>query len=618
MLSALRPLLPALALAAALLAVPVSAQDASLTLQVVSVTDAGYPKAQAVVSVEDTTSAAAPALTPDNVTVSLNGAPARVLGAQLASSVTTPLDVLFLVDVSGSMAGGPLALVKDAAKRFIAELAPQDRVAVIAFSDQVRLLQDYTTDHAAASGVIDGLQAGGNTALYEATAGAALKAATSPASRRAIILLSDGADFGSSGKVSRQQAIDAAAKAGVPFFAIGEGNDIDRAYLQQVAAASNGRYLEAPDPKQLGDLYAGIARLLRSQYVITFDTSAVHAAGTVPIAISIRSGSRTATAGASYQAPAPPAASVSIEGIQAGESLTGRRTITARVGGGQAVSRVTFQVDGKTVAAVAAPPYTYTYDPAAFGGGSHELSVTAQAATGSVSSKVAFLSSPPTAPAGHGLSPMLLAAAAAGAILLAACALLVLVRLRRRHTAAEPSPALIEPFRTATPMPLPVVAEPEPEPVVEKVEEPRGLLVSRGGASVGSEYIVGGSPVSIGSGARCAVRIADRGLSGVEARVWVRNGQLMLHRITSLNAIANEEVSGGWSILGPGDTFQLGPHTFEFRLLPVPEPERDTSDIPNVLRDPDRPAPEPSRLRLSGLMPRNDLNIPADRDERAG
>src|SRR5574340_592844 len=132
-----------------------SAQDASLSVQVPSVTDAGYPKAQAILTVEDSSSEQPPALTKDDINVTVAGAAAPVLDAKLASSETTPLDVLFLIDVSGSMAGQPLASVKQAAKGFIDQLAPQDRVGIMTFSNQVQLAQDYTTDHAAAAGVVD-------------------------------------------------------------------------------------------------------------------------------------------------------------------------------------------------------------------------------------------------------------------------------------------------------------------------------------------------------------------------------------------------------------------------------------------------------------------------------
>ena len=122
--------------------------------------------------------------------------------------------------------------------------------------------------------------------------------------------------------------------------------------------------------------------------------------------------------------------------------------------------------------------------------------------------------------------------------------------------------------------------------MAEVVEDPDGVLISRSGSDIGAEYVVGTRPVSIGSGELCAVRVPDRGLSSVEARIWVRTGRLMVHRLTSLNALANDGTVGGWQILEPGDILELGPHKFEFRLLPSPQPLEARDDVPNILRDP--------------------------------
>lgn len=592
-----------------------SAQDASLSVQVPSVTDAGYPKAQAILTVEDSSSEQPPALTKDDINVTVAGAAAPVLDAKLASSETTPLDVLFLIDVSGSMAGQPLASVKQAAKGFIGQLAPQDRVGIMTFSNQVQLAQDYTTDHAAAAGVVDRLTAGGNTALYLATAGAEVKAATSPASRRAIVLLSDGADYGTDGSTPRSQAVLAATNVGVPVFAIGEGTDIDRAYLQDIANASKGRYLEAPDPKQLVDLYAGIARLLRSQYVVTFDASSIKQAGDVPVEVTIKAGARSARASTTYHAPTPAATTLSVSGIGDGASVTSRTEISAQVASGPPPSKVTFRVDGKDVAAAEAAPYTFSYDPASYGNGAHTLEVIADTPAGPVTSKVAFSSKAPAAAGGF---PMIAVGAIVVVLALAAGGAFFVLRARRQRK-LPPAVAQIASVRRVPA----VVPPPEPDPVLEPevVEEPKGILISRSMPDLGAEYVVGSSPVSIGSGERCAVRVPDRGMSGVEARVWVRAGQLMLHRVTSLNALANDGVTGGWTILEPGDTFQIGPHEFEFRLLREHEPEI-AGDVPNVLRDPERPlrvvppSPQPqaapSRLRLPELMPRDSITASPD------
>jgi hypothetical protein len=110
-----------------------------------------------------------------------------------------------------------------------------------------------------------------------------------------------------------------------------------------------------------------------------------------------------------------------------------------------------------------------------------------------------------------------------------------------------------------------------------------------------------------------------------------------------LNVIANDGVSGGWSILESGDAFDIEGHHFEFRLLEdLAEP---SVDVPNILRDdtnigqgtaptPQTPASERSKivqladaqasdqtdkpgmsgrpLRLSELMPRDEGGFPPE------
>jgi len=617
----MKTLVPALIaglLLATLVAGMASAQDGSLTLELTAVTDAGYPNAHAVLTLDDTSSATPPALTKDDIAVTIDGKPAPVSDARLASSETTPLDVVVLVDVSGSMEGRPLALAKEAAKGFVAQLAPQDRVAIVTFANDVSLAQDYTTDHAAAAAVLDGLTAGGNTALYQATAAAAVKIGTSASSRRAIVLLSDGADYGTDGAVSREQAVQAVTSVAAPVFAIGEGTDLDTAYLRQIASATKGRYLEAPDPSQLADLYASVARLLHSQYIVTFDASSVKQAGDVPVAVELKLAGRTATASATYHAPAPPATTITVSGLGQDESITSPREITAEVQG--PASGVTFRVDGRDVATIAAAPFVFSYDPAAYGGGDHRLEVVAETPAGAVTSTVDFSSS--VAAAGGGGFPLIPVAGGVAVLLAVVGGAAVAWRLRQSRV---PRPS-VEKLAVVRRMPAVVPPPPEPEPVAlepEVIDEPKGLLVSRSEPDFGAEYIVGGSPVSIGSGEQCAVRVPDRGLSAVEARIWVRSGKLMLHKMTSLNALANEGVTGGWSILDPGDTFELGPHQFLFKLMeeePAPAPE---GDVPDVLRDPERPlrivppSPQaaPSRLRLPELMPRD--SQPEEPDQRA-
>ena len=105
-------------------------------------------------------------------------------------------------------------------------------------------------------------------------------------------------------KTTRDQALAAAAGVGVPYFAIGEGTDIDRAYLTQLATASNGRYLEAPKATDLSGLFASIGQLLTGQFIVAFDASAASGAAEAPVTITLQSGAASATAQATFK-PGP-------------------------------------------------------------------------------------------------------------------------------------------------------------------------------------------------------------------------------------------------------------------------------------------------------------------------
>ncbi|MBI2723517.1 MAG: VWA domain-containing protein [Chloroflexi bacterium] len=563
-----------------------------------------------MVNTDDSSGAELSGLTPDNVKVTVDGKPASVRSVELAASQNLPLDVLFVFDVSGSMQGEPILRAKDAGKGFMKGLAPADRVAVLAFADNVRVVQDYTTDRALASRAIDSLEANGNTALYEATARAADSARASGSARRAVIFLSDGAQDGVPLTTQRDQAIAAADGADTPFFVVGEGRDLDREFLQQLAQSSRGRYLEAPDPSQLASLYEGVGQLLRSQYVVTFDATDVKPDGS-EVTISLDSAGRSASATSTFKpsaafAPSP----VTLEGVQPGELLDDVRSVTLNTSGATPL-RVTFYVDGINVFETVTPPYTYTFDPANFSAGDHTLKATAQYGGKATDAVVGIRSAPPAARPPSGGPPMMPIAIGAAVGIILAIATFIFVRVRIAGREDAPDAQRVVPWAT----PLVRGAPPPPDlaqddaAMAESVGEPLGLLVSRAGSDVGSEYSVGGLPVSIGSGRRCAVRVDDVDLAAEEARIWVRKGHLMVHKMTKLTTMVNEGTTGGWEILEPGDTFEVGKHTFEFRLLPEARPQ---GAVPDVLRDPEiapRPAPEhvpspPSAFR--DLMPRND------------
>ncbi len=617
-------------------------QDPGTRASIASVTELEYPNLQIAVNTEDTSGLGAGALGPEAFAIAVDGKSAEVSAVELASSTTSPLDVLLMIDTSGSTEGEGLAQAKSAAISFIRNLAPEDRVAVMRFANSVTVQQDFTTDKEAAVAAVQGLAARGQTELYKAAAGAVSQAATSASARRAVILLTDGSQDVLVTDVTAADALNLADATGIPVFTIAQGAAIeDASFLLDLANASNGAYLEAPTPSDLTGVYESIGRLLQNQYLVTFDGSAAAGKPESAIAIQVTANGRTATASTTFTASAAFAApTVSVSGLAAGEAIDEAREVMVTATGAQPITKAAFYVDGINVFEASADPFTFTYDPDVFGEGEHTLRVSVTIGGKLIDGAPVAFTSIPAAPVvtedpaggGGGSLPVLPIALVVGALAVVGAGFLVVQRIR---TTSGPSLAMVSPDQRVTPWATKhrtitkasvdggETAEDEPVPA-EEIGEPLGVLISRAGSDLGQEYAVGGKPVSIGSSPRCAVYINDPRLASEEVRIWIRKGSLMLHRLTRLTTIATEGVAGGWTMMDPGETFQVGEHTFEFRLLPegapLPEPKAAPSapsPVPNILRDrpetagapPVPPMPEPGLAddrprRLTELMPR--------------
>jgi VWFA-related protein len=602
---------------------PVAAQSPTVRVDIATIGEMTYPDARAVLNVEDTSGTPIGALDASNFAATVNGKAATVKSATLASSEKLGVDVLLMMDTSGSMKDGGLVAAQAAARSFVGGLAPEDRVAVMRFANSVTVQSDFTTDRSETIVAIDGLEARGQTELYKATAGAAAKAGESTSSRRVVILLTDGAQDAIVTDVTEQDALNAAIDSNVPFYVIAQGSQAAGAqYLIDLAARTRGRYLEAPTPGDLGGVYDGIGRLLRNQYIVTLDASAAAgSASGVAVAITLNTSGRSATATTNFrpsEAFAAPKIDISVAGVTPGESLTEARTITVTAGGAEPLTKAAFYLDDVNVFETATAPFTFNFDPTQFKGGAHTLRVSVQAGTQTADSlPVAFTSSGPVAvpdasasSGGGGLPVVPIAGGLAALLALGGGAIVVMTRLRRHGGGAVPAEQRITPWasnhRPISAIPPPEIM-PVSEPEAEDIGEPMGLLVVRAGGHLGSEFEIGQKPVGIGSASSCAVRIQD--MAQEEARVWVRDGHLMYHKKTRLTLIASDGITGGWQILEPGDTFDIGEHRFEFKLLPqgVPHSEATAGDVPNILRD----APEQRPARMDAPAPWRTADSPA-------
>ena len=267
----------------------------SLTAQVNAVDTSAYPSVTATVTVLQGSQPVS-GLSSEAFSAQVGDQSVPISSVASASDPGLGISVVLTFDVSGSMAGQPLASAKEAGKTLVAQLGPADQVAIVAFANTVSQPLAFTQDKAAANAAIDALTAGGNTALYQGVTVSAGTASSGTLPRKAVVLLSDGVDFGGVSQVDAPGSLTAAAGSGAPFFVVGLGSDIDEGYLQQLATVTRGRLLLAPSPDDLTALYGAIGAALRQQYVLTLDASEVPPGTNAPLRISVVADGATATA----------------------------------------------------------------------------------------------------------------------------------------------------------------------------------------------------------------------------------------------------------------------------------------------------------------------------------
>src|SRR4051812_5820646 len=111
-------------------------------------------------------------------------------------SSSAPFDLVLLMDLSGSTKD-VAKLIRAAALRFVDAARPADRIAIITFAADAKVVSTLTADRALLRERINSIDTErGDTRLYDATAFAMNEVAKEPkkSRRTAIILMSDGLD----------------------------------------------------------------------------------------------------------------------------------------------------------------------------------------------------------------------------------------------------------------------------------------------------------------------------------------------------------------------------------------------------------------------------------------
>lgn len=178
-----------------------------------------------------------------------------------------PVDLVIVMDISGSMEGDKITTARASLMQFIQKLDDRDRLQIDLFNNYAFTLTPLSPLGEKRQEVLDGISGifeQGNTSLYDATLGAyqTLLTEGNPNHIRAIVILSDGQDTASSATLQQViEEISATEGEGgnaIKIFTIGFGSDADKEILEAIANPSGGRQYDS-SPENIQKIYDEIA-----------------------------------------------------------------------------------------------------------------------------------------------------------------------------------------------------------------------------------------------------------------------------------------------------------------------------------------------------------------------
>lgn len=176
-----------------------------------------------------------------------------------------PINLVMVLDISGSMAGEKMRSMQRAAANFAAQLSKGDRLTVLAFSTAVSVVHgpvivQTDADRNTARNAINALIANGGTALYDGVGEASdlIRKDTSSQRSNVIVLLSDGQDTGSKKYRNDAALLERIRRDNTTTVSIAYGKDADVSTMQRLAREGNGDYY-AGSEADIAAIYAEIS-----------------------------------------------------------------------------------------------------------------------------------------------------------------------------------------------------------------------------------------------------------------------------------------------------------------------------------------------------------------------
>ncbi len=215
-----------------------------------------------------------------NFELKLDGYPIDSLTVNTYEEKDKGINIVLCIDISGTMKGEPIKIVKNAINSFVEELREIDKLSIFGFADDAELIVDFTNDKDLLRKEIDKIKVKGTqSALYYSVYKGLQKLVSQKDDYSKILMvMSDGKNESLSQSYNEDDIIALAQNEKIPIFSIGYSK-IDKSYLRSLERLSDkthGNYYESPTNKELESQFQKLYRQLLNIYVLEYKVKKVN------------------------------------------------------------------------------------------------------------------------------------------------------------------------------------------------------------------------------------------------------------------------------------------------------------------------------------------------------
>jgi VWFA-related protein len=354
------------------------AQEAGPAVVITSVDSRAFPSVTAYLTVSGANGLPVVGLTADNFRLREDNRSVSSRTVQVESDTSQQINLVLAIDVS--VRDADLVETQQAAIDFVNSLGPNDQVALLTFYEEIAEVLAFTNDKASLVSAVQAITPGGNTTLFNAALERSVSLLSAlPTGRKAVVVFTNSGD--TQNTLSPEPILAAAEEAQVRIFPMAFGPNVNGEVMKDWARFSGGQayLLAGADEIRANLLTLGV--LLRQSYAISFQSALAADDRPHTLTIAVDYQGQSAEAEATFTG-VPGEVVVEGPGLTNGQTVRGRVFLVADVSAPAEVERVSFLLDGESLADLTRPPYRFDWDSTTAEPGTHTLTVQAEDSAG--------------------------------------------------------------------------------------------------------------------------------------------------------------------------------------------------------------------------------------------